>query len=397
MKSYKYLIIGGGMTADAAVKGIRDVDERGDTALICAEPDPPYQRPPLSKSLWTKDKSIDDIWCGTEEMGAEIFRSRRAVSIDPQNRQVVDDEGSAYRYESLLIATGGTPRRLSAGDVKIIYYRKLRDYQRLRALADVASEFAVLGGGFIGSEISAALQSSGKQVTMIFPEGGINGRLLPAEFARALTRYYEDRGVRVLAGLKPSRIDSGDGAHELLIENGNKVSVDSVVAGLGIDPNTQLAVEAGLEVEDGIVVDEYLRTKDPRIFAAGDVANFYSPALERRLRAEHEDNALTMGKIAGRNMAGEEQAYSHLPFFYSDLFDVGYEAVGVTDSSGEVVSDLKDPEEKGAIFYMKGDRVTGIVFWNMFGKIDAGRDLIAAHGPHTKKELDGWIKELLND
>jgi 3-phenylpropionate/trans-cinnamate dioxygenase ferredoxin reductase subunit len=142
-------------------------------------------------------------------------------------------------------------------------------------------------------------------------------------------------------------------------------------------------------------VDERLRTTNPSIFAEGDVANFYSRALGRRRRVEHEDNALVMGELAGRNMAGEEQPYDHLPFFYSDLFDVGYEAVGETDSSHDVVTRLRHPEEKGAIFYLREGRVRGIVLWNVFGKVDAGRELIANPGPHTSGGLDAWEKGIL--
>jgi NADPH-dependent 2,4-dienoyl-CoA reductase/sulfur reductase-like enzyme len=397
MKQYRYLIVGGSMTADAAVKGIRQVDESGSIGVIGAEADPPYKRPALSKDLWTKDKTIDDIWCATEAKGAEIVRATRAMSLDPGKKEVLDDKGEMYRYEKLLLATGGTPKRLPFGEDQVIYYRTCQDYRRLRALTKGNRRFAVFGGSFIGSEIAAALAVSDREVTMIFPEANVAGRFLPAVLAQAMTEYYEKRGVRVLTGRKPSGINFEEGVFGIRIENGQELAVDGIVAGLGIAPNTRLAAEAGLDVDNGIVVDEQLRTKHPDVFAAGDVANFHNPVLDRRLRVEHEDNALTMGKTAGRNMAGEAQPYHHLPFFYSDLFDVGYEAVGETDASHDIVTELRHPENKGVIFYMKGERVRGVVFWNAFEKVDAGRELIAAPGPHTADDLKSWARERLAD
>lgn len=397
MKTYTYLIIGGGMTADAAVKGIRKVDESGTIAILGAEPDPPYNRPPLSKDLWTTDKTIDDIGCATERKGAEIFVARQAVSLDPAKQEVTDHEGDVYRYEQLLLATGGRPRRLAIGDGHIIYYRTSEDYRRLRTLSEGADHFAVLGGGFIGAEIAAALRINNKQVTMVFPEAAVCGLVLPAGFAAALNRYYEDRGVTIVSGRRPSAIDADKGVLGVHLENGHMFSADGIVAGIGIEPNTELAEGADLDIDNGIVVDEQLRTKDPHIFAAGDVANFYSRTLDKRLRVEHEDNALTTGETAGCTMAGEERSYHHLPYFYSDLFDLGYEAVGQTDASFETMTDLDDPKQKGCIFYLENKRVRGVIFWNVFGKVDAGRELIAAPGPTDAQRLRAWEQERLAD
>jgi NADPH-dependent 2,4-dienoyl-CoA reductase/sulfur reductase-like enzyme len=385
------------MTADAAVKGIREIDKDGPIGIISAETAPPYERPPLSKDLWTNKKTIDDIWCATEQRGAEILRATRALSVEPGKQEVTDDQGELYRYELLLLATGGRPRRLAFGNSHVIYYRTRTDYQRLRKLSEDAEHIAVLGGGFIGTEIAAALKINDKHVTMVFPEAGVCGLILPAHFAAALNRYYEEKGVTIVAGRKPSGFDVDNGVLGIQLENGHMFSVDGIVAGIGMEPNTELAEDAGLNVDNGIVVDERLRTKHPNIFAAGDVANFYNPLLEERLRVEHEDNALTMGETAGRNMAGEEQTYQHLPYFYSDLFDVGYEAVGETDPSAETITDLKDPADKGCIFYMQDKRVRGVIFWNVFDKVDAGRELIAAPGPHDKDGLRAWEKERLAD
>lgn len=396
MKHYKYIVVGGGMTADAAVTGIREIDETGTIAILSSESDPPYARPPLSKDLWTKDKSIDDIWLKTEQKGAEIISSREVVSLTPKDNEVADDNGNTYRYDQLLLATGGSPITLPMGEDQIIYFRTCGDYKRLRHLAVNAAHFAVFGGGFIGAELAAALSICGKQVTMVFPEAAVGGLMLPKQFAETLNSYYRYKGITIVSGCKPSGVNTKEGSIVVTLESCHKFTVDGIVAGIGIEPNTQLAESAGLTIDDGIIVDEQLRTDDHNIFAAGDVANFYNPIMEQRMRVEHEDNALTMGKTAGRNMAGEKDPYHHLPYFYSDLFDLGYEAVGQTSPLMETITSLQHPEDKGCIFYMTDNRVRGVVFWNMFENTNAGRELIAAPGPHSKDDLKAWEKERLN-
>jgi 3-phenylpropionate/trans-cinnamate dioxygenase ferredoxin reductase component len=328
---YKYLIIGGGMTADAAVRGIRQLDGEGSIGLIGEEPYPPYDRPPLSKGLWRGD-SIEDIWRNMKEQGVEVHLGLRAQTLEPQNRRLTDERGEVYTFEELLLATGGKPRRLPFGGDHIIYFRTLEDYRKLRALAQQGRRFAVIGGGFIGSEIAAALAMNGNEVVMLFPKEAIGSHEFPADLARFLNGFYREKGVEVLAGETVSGLETHTERLEVRTSSGQEITVDGVVAGIGIEPDVRLAEGAGLEVGDGIVVDEFLRTSSPDVYAAGDVANFYNPDLDKRLRVEHEDNANTMGLLAGRNMAGAAEPYHHLPFFYSDLFELGYEAVGEVDA-----------------------------------------------------------------
>jgi NADPH-dependent 2,4-dienoyl-CoA reductase/sulfur reductase-like enzyme len=172
---------------------------------------------------------------------------------------------------------------------------------------------------------------------------------------------------------------------------GASVTVDAVVAGLGLVPNTDLATAAGLAVEDGVVVNERLRTTHPDVFAAGDVASFTAAELGRRIRVEHEDNALTMGRAAGRAMAGDRKPYAHLPFFYSDLFDLGYEAVGEMDPRGETVADWTEKYRAGVVYYLSAGRVRGVLLWNVWGQVDAARELIAAAGPFRAADLVGRL------
>lgn len=390
MPEYKYLIIGGAMTAEAAVQGIRETDADGSIGVISAESHPPYNRPPLSKGLW-KGAPMEKVWRSSEDMPAELHLGRSARSIDRGKKKVTDDEGTVYTYSKLLLATGGTPLRLPFGEDQILYFRTLDDYNQLRSMTEKGKHFAVIGGGFIGSEIAAALTMNDAQVTMLFPEEGIGGRIFPSELSLSLNDYYREKGVDVLAGVMVNAVESSGDAVVVKTDSGKEIKVDGVVAGIGIKPNVELAEAAGLEVDNGIVVNKNLITNDQDIYAAGDVAAFYNPALDTRMRVEHEDNANTMGKMAGQNMTGQAIAYDHLPFYYSDMFDRGYEAVGELDSRMETVIDWQEPFLKGVIYYMKEGRVRGVLLWDNWGQVDAARELIAESGPFTADDLKGRL------
>jgi 3-phenylpropionate/trans-cinnamate dioxygenase ferredoxin reductase subunit len=389
MSHYDYLIIGGGMTADAAVQGIREVDSTGTIGLIAAEHDPPYDRPPLTKGLW-KGKPFETIWRHTEKHDVDLHLGCRAEAIDAQRRQIGDSRGATHTYDKLLLATGGRPRRLPFGGDLIIHYRTVEDYRRLHAAAEQRKRFAVIGGGFIGSEIAAALAMNESQVTMIFPEPGISSRLFPEDLAHFLNDYYRERGVEVLVGETIAGFERR-GEQFLLRTSSMEIVVDGVVAGIGIEPYVELARQAGLELDDGIVVDERLRTSGPDIYAAGDVAAFHNPALDKRMRVEHEDNANTMGRLAGRNMAGEAEPYHHLPYFYSDLFELGYEAVGEVDARLETMADWEEPYQKGVVYYLRQGQVRGVLLWNVWGQVDAARELIASHRTFHPADLKGLL------
>jgi NADPH-dependent 2,4-dienoyl-CoA reductase/sulfur reductase-like enzyme len=397
MPDYKYLIIGGGMTADAAVQGIRQVDQEGSIGLIGSESKPPYDRPPLSKGLW-KGKPLESIWRKAAAHDATLHLGRKVLHLDASNGRVTDDQGTVYRYEKLLLATGGSPRPLSDSPSGVIYYRTAEDYSQLRLLADSKQRFVVIGGGFIGSEIAAALAINGKQVVMVFPEQGVGGRMFPSDLTEFLNDFYRSKGVDVRSGTRVAGVEARDGQFAVKLasspgQSEQEIVADGVVAGLGILPNIELAQEAGLEVGNGIRVDGALRTSRPNIYAAGDVAEFFNPALETYLRVEHEDNANTMGEMAGRSMAGEAVSYDHLPFFYSDLFELGYEAVGEVDSRLQTLSDWRKPFREGVVYYLRDDRVRGALLWNVWERVDAARQLIAEAGPFRPEDLKGRFIE----
>lgn len=386
MRNYKYLIVGGGMTADAAASGIRELDPKGSIGLISADSDIPYDRPPLTKGLW-KGKPLESIWRHTKDHNVDLYLQRTVKAIDVDHKIVTDDKNDVYSFDKLLLATGGSPRKLPFGGDEIIYYRTVGDYRRLRDWANKGKRFAVIGGGFIGSEIAAALAMNDKQVVMLFPGHAICDRMFPSDLSQFLNDFYRQKGVEVWTGESAVALERNGDQFVLKTQNQREVVVDGVVAGIGIQPNLDLAKMAGLQTSDGIVVDECLRASRPDIYAAGDVAFFHNPALDRRLRVEHEDNANTMGRLAGRNMTGSAEKYDHLPFFYSDLFELGYEAVGELDSRLSTLADWKEPHREGVVYYRKEGRVRGVLLWNVWGQVDAARELIASKQPFSSEDL----------
>ncbi len=391
---YDYLIIGAGMTADSAAKAIRKADADASIGMVGDERQAPYERPPLTKALWKGDKPVDSIDLGTDRSGAVLHLQRRIEALDRDDRSARDDQGDVYRYRRLLLATGAAPRKLPFSGDRVINYRTLDDYLALRRYAVPGAKIAVVGGGFIGSEIAASLSAVGCQVTMLFPGASLGAGRFPVALAKFVDGYYRERGVVLTPGIKvvDGRPDA-DGV-EIALSDGTTCRADAVVAGLGVTPNTSLAERAGLRVDNGIIVDEHLRSSDSDIFAAGDVANFHNAALDLRQRVEHENAAISMGAHAGRAMTGASEAYTLMPYFYSDLFDLGYEAVGLLDDRLEVVENWTVPYREGVVYYLDNGRVRGVLLWNVWGQVDAARELIAERGPHDAESVRGRLPRM---
>lgn len=391
MTHYTYLIIGGGMTGSAAANGIRETDKEGSIGIISAESHMPYDRPHLSKKLWTGKKKFEEIFRGVPA-DATFHLSHRVQSLDLEQKQVVDEQGQVFTYDKLLLATGGRPRHLPFGEDNIIYYRSLNTYERLRGLTDAHERFVVIGGGFIGSEIAAALAINGKQVTMVFPEAEISERVFPADLAQFVSDHYREKGVEVLSGLQVTGVLGAGTDLMVVTQDGRHLHAAGVIAGIGIQPNTMLAEQAKLKVDNGIVVDSSLQTSHADVYAAGDVANFPDEVLGVRRRVEHEDAANTMGKTAGQIMAGAKVTYDHTPYFYSDMFELGYEAVGRLDSRLETVADWQEPFRKGVIYYMEDGRVRGALLWDVWDKVGEATALIQVGEQVTAAQLKGRIQ-----
>lgn len=390
VEQYNYLIIGGGMTADAAARGIREIDVSGRIGIISQEEYPPYDRPPLTKGLWF-GKPLNSIWRKTEQENVSLHLEKEIVSINPKTHTVTDHVGNTYWYNKLLLATGGEPKRLDCPDEGVLYFRTLSDYYQLRSLYDQGSDFVVIGAGYIGTEIAAALAMNGKKVTMIFNQPGIMEKKLPKNFSKFLNAYYTEKGVLLVPEQTITSVKKEKDKYAVQTSGGDIFYADGVIAGLGITPRTKLATTLNLRVENGIVVDQYLQTSNPDIYSAGDVANFYNPLLERRLRIEHEDAANTMGKAVGRNMAGAQEPYHYLPYFYSDLFEVGYEAIGELRSDMEIVEDWHELYRQGVIYYLKDKKLRGAMLWGIWNQIDTIRQMIDSKETFSADSLVGKI------
>ena len=382
MRHYTYLIVGGGMAAASAITGIREIDDAGSIGVLTTERHPPYNRPPLSKWLW-RGKPLNSIWRKANSATVTFHQGRTACTLDPRGKQITDDQGEVYQFDKLLLATGSTPRRLPFGGDEIIYYRTLADYERVRQLAVEGGTFVIIGAGFIGSEMAAALAMNGARVTLVSPDDAIGSRLYPGHLSQAVNALFRGKGVELLARTRAIACETRDGKRALTVRDIDSARertmvADCVIAGIGVDPNVELARAAGLEVNDGIRVDASLRTSHSDIFAAGDVASMYNVALDTWRRVEHADNANSTGGYAGVAMAGRTVRYEYLPFFYSDLFEAGYEAVGEIDARLDMVEDWRIPDVEGTVTYLREGRVRGALYWNVYGSVGAGRRAIGS-------------------
>ncbi len=398
-QAYTYVIVGGGLAGASAAEGIRERDKSGSILLIGGEKHLPYDRPPLSKKLWFGKKKVEDIFLHDQKFydqnGVTVALGTKVTSLDAKQKTITASDGKSYGFQKLLLATGGVPRALPipGGDLEgICYYRYLDDYLRMRTEAAAGKSAVVIGGGFIGSEVAAALNINKVDVTMIFPEAYICNRVFPENLGIALQRQYRDRGITVLAGEKPASFAKKGSRFVTTTGNGKTIESDVVIVGIGIAPSFELAKDAGLLTGNGIEVNQYLQTSDPDIYAAGDNAFFPYQALGKQMRVEHWDNALNQGKCAGRNMAGAGEPYTYMPYFFSDLFEFGYEAVGEVSAELETFVDWQKENDTGVIYYLKDGRVRGAMMCNVWEKVDAARELIRKAGRMTHESLRGAIR-----
>lgn len=397
-QSYRYVVVGAGLAGASAVEGIREVDADGPTLLIGAEKHLPYHRPPLSKKLWQGKKKVEDIFIHDAayfaDSGVDVILDTPAVGLDVASKAITVADGSVYHFEKLLLATGGSPARLDipGGDTDgVSYFRYLDDYMSASSDVAYATSALVIGGGFIGSEMAAALHINQINVAMLFRDPYIGSRLFPRELGLSIQHDYEARGITVLTEESPAAIERTDNGFVTHTVSGKRIESGLLIVGVGLEPSTELAAGAGLAVENGIVVNETLQTSHPDIYAAGDNANFPHAGLGKRSRVEHWDNALNQGKLAGRNMAGAGETYDYVPYFFSDLFDFGYEAVGEVDASLETFEDWQKPNETGTVYYLREGRVRGVMMCNVWDKVDAARELISSSAAVRPEELRGRI------
>lgn len=396
--SHDHVIIGAGIAADKAARAIREVSADADILILGSEPDPPVYRPALSKDLWLKpDTSLDRQWLGTADTGAELRLGTTVTALDPVAHQITTDTGETITYGNVLIATGAGPRAFAGApdDPRIFLYRSSGDYRRLRAALDEApagQRVAVVGGGYIGSELAAGLRTAGAEVTVYFDGQKLLERLLPADITAHVAEVYTARGIGLVNDFLLDSIEV-DGSVTLHATDGRTASADLVLLGLGAVPNTALATDAGLAMEQGgIRVDTLLGTSAPDVYAAGDIITFDDPLLGTR-RVEHIDMAEKSGTVAGYNMAGRRTEFHYTPFFYSDLFSDGYEAVGDLSTRHGTITEWNAGHSAAVVYYLRDTAVLGVLLWNTWGQVGRAREIMAESKTrvYSEEELRGLI------
>jgi NADPH-dependent 2,4-dienoyl-CoA reductase/sulfur reductase-like enzyme len=396
---FDYVIVGAGLAGCNAVEGIRLQDAKGSILLIGGEKHLPYDRPPLTKKLWFGKKTVEEIFVRPKQYftdnHVDILLNTMAVKLDAANKTITCTDGNTYHYEKLLLATGGTPRRLNieGGNLdKIYYYRYLDDFLRLKSEVREGTRALVIGGGFIGSEIAAALNINKVNVTVLIRGTYLVENIFPEPLGLAIQNDFIRRGVKIFTQDGPISIARRNKHLVTRTKEGKEIASDVVIAGIGIEPEVQLAKSAGLSIENGLMVNEFLQTSSPDIYAAGDNANFPYQALGRRMRVEHWDNAVNQGKAAGMNMAGGNTAYAYMPYFFSDLFDFGYEAMGLVSSKLETVTDWQKENNTGIVYYLEDSIVRGMMMCNVWNKVDEARELIRSKKRLTAAQLHAAVR-----
>lgn len=395
---HEYLIVGAGLAGASAAEAIRELDADGSVLMLGAEPVPPYHRPPLSKGLWLGKDNPDDIFVKTAEQwlafGVTLRLGDTAAALDANGKHITTASGARIDFGKLLLATGGTPRRLAAPSAlagRIHGLRTLADYHLLRSLAHDGAQVLIVGGSFIGAEMACVLAAQpGVGVSMIFPGAAPLARILPPSLTQVLGERYRAHGVCLYAGDRVAEFSPGQRGITARTERGVQIEADWVLAGVGLDLNLALAQTAGLAVGNGVRVNARLQTSHDDIYAAGDIANYPDPVWGEAIRTEHWDHAQASGRTAGRNMVGADEPYTHQSMFFSDLFDIGFEAVGTLSSQLETCVDMAD-QNKGVVYYLQDNQVRGVLLWNTWGQVDAVRELIAARKLVT---VDGLMGQL---
>ncbi|GBC68580.1 Putidaredoxin reductase [archaeon HR01] len=393
-----YLIVGGGLAGGYAVEAIRSIDKVGAIVLVSDENHRPYDRVPLSKTYLRGVMKRERLYIRREvhylQNNVDMLLGNRAVEINVSEKTVTLADGRKINYGKLLLATGGRVRKLAVegGDLDGIYYlRTIEDSERIKAALASAGKAVVVGGGFIGCEVASALYERGLEVTIVEVSNDLLSRALDQETASWITSRFREMGVKVRTGISVTRFLGSYGKVSAVVTSGGEVlDTDVVVVGVGIAPNTELAEKAGLKVENGVVVNEYLETSAENVYAAGDVARFYSPIYGRYIRVEHYDVAVRHGEIAGSNMAGQRKPYSLPPYFFSIMPGLHIKVYGVTDIYDSIVTVDKDASGF-AKFYLRNGIVDGVLLVNRNVDADGVRQLITSRRHAQVSELAKYI------
>lgn len=377
------LVIGAGLAGAKAALAARHEGFDGRITLIGDEAELPYERPSLSKGvLRGEDPETTRVTDATDYDTNQItlLTGTNVIAVDRRARTALLADDTTLAYSAAVIATGARPNRLTApgADLAGVHYlRTLDDAKRLTTALGSAGRVAVIGAGWIGSEVAASARQIGRDVTLIDPSPTPLHRVLGPQLGEVFRRLHAENGVDLRLGSSVTSLIGNHTVEALELDDGTRVDTDVVVVGIGVTPQTSLAAAAGIGIDNGILVDHHLRTNDPTIYAAGDVANAWHPHFHRRIRVEHWANALNQGDTAGRNAVGATVAYDRLPYFYSDQYDLGLEYVGHHDV-GDEVSIAGDIEQRTFTAYWQQPdaTVTAAMAVNTWDVIDELKDAV---------------------
>lgn len=345
MSESKFVILGGGMVAGYAAKQLVELGLKpAELAILSADNSVPYERPPLSKGFLAGKDAEDAIRINPEDFyrkhGIELKLKCEVLTVDPKRKRLILKSDDEFGFNKLIVATGARPRTLNIPGTKLrnLYYlRTLDDSTAIRSASEKVKHAVVIGGGFIGMEVAAVLAQKGIAVTMVLNDDRIGKRLFSPEMSSFFEAYYAGRGVGVIKSSAVTEL-RGDGAvSSAVLGDGQTVPCELVVAGIGVQPATEMLANSGLDIGDGIMVNEYLETGQPDVFAAGDVANYQDVLFGKRRRVEHWDNAVSQAQYCARSLMGERIPFKHVPYFFSDVFDLSYEYWGDASGADQII------------------------------------------------------------
>src|SRR5512142_738706 len=371
-----FVIAGGGLAAAKAAETLRGEGFDGEIVLLGAEPERPYERPPLSKGYLQGSDSRDSVYVHPAgwyaEHGVDLRQGVTVTAIDRGTSTVATSGaggGGELSYDKLLLATGASPRRLDfpgSDREEVLYLRTLGDSDRLRSAFKPGVRVVVAGAGWIGLETAAAARTAGCSVTVLEPQPGALHDQLGPELGAVFADVHRAHGVEFRFGEKAVEFRPG----MVITSGGAEIPADVLVVGIGAAPNDDLAARAGLDVSDGVLTDAALRTSDPDIFAAGDVATSFNPLFGRRIRVEHWANALNGGPAAARAMLGQQVTYDRLPYFFTDQYDLGMEYSGLSGADASVVCRGDTDGGEFVAFWLDGGRVQAAMNVNVWDVTD---------------------------
>lgn len=368
MRKVDFLLVGGGVATAKCAEVLRKEGADGSILIISADNYRPYHRHPLSKGLLLGYEQKEGVFFHKESFyeqnRVDLRLNTRIVRLSPDKNVVTDEKGDEFEFGKMLVATGSSPRimKIEGGDLENIFYLRNLDHSlAIKAAMESAKGAAIIGGGFIGMELASAFMQNNIPTTMIVRESELFGKLGSKEISNFFLGFYQEKGVEISFQEEATRIEGKNKVEKVVTKSGKEFPCNIAAIGIGAIPETAFLEGSGVELENGIRTDKYLKTSRDDIYAAGDVANFYDPIFGKQRRIEHWDNAIKQGELAARNMLGQKVPYNIVSYFFSDLFDISFDFLGDNSDVDETVIEGSFEEKSLAFYYLK-DKVVKATF-----------------------------------